>query len=1311
MSFMKKDKATGRKAAWTILLAIAILLAFQAAAAARPLGTFQNLTTPNGQDDTMPDMKVGSDNAAHIVYQAYDGTDNDIFYQTNTSGSWVTTRLTNDSLNDIYPKLQLDGNDRAHVTWSHWDGSDYEIYYANNTSGSWVTSAVTNNAVDDTRPSIDMNDSPTLYGVTAYDVNTAWAVGAEGTIIKTINGGTTWAQQNSGVENVLKGVGVAMTDANRVWAVGDAGTIRKTNDGGTTWGAQTSGTSENLYDVAVVNANVAWAVGASSVVLFTNDGGTTWNPQSSPVASNFNAVSAVDANVAWAVGDSGIIIYTIDAGTTWNQQATGGITEALTGVAAVNANIAWAVGEGGLIYYTNDAGTTWGTNVSGTETDFNHVAAASASKAYAVGASGAIYETADGGTTWNERDTGFRTQLYGIDTAGASDAWAVGQGTLIFHTTTGGTSWTSQDFSITGYVWIAYETFDAASRRSVLQVNTNLDGSWKPVYGLDMAAAIKRPSLAISSDGSVGHLSFIIQDSSYWRLYYVIFDAQAGSWAGGIGVTDTVSNETNPSIELDGDSPMIAFEAWNDNSMSYDIFVARLSGGAFNIVQVTESGDNEYSPIINRNPFSNEISIGFQAYTGSKDYYPGLSRYDSTNNEWAVDTYTDVTSKVASRAVGIVANDGFHVHLCYAGQDPDLDIYYGYLTPNPWIYAVDPVKGYPQTSNYLASPGAPGDSIFLYGTDFGVMGEVYMHRLENGVDKEALALIRDWNSMMIEVSTPQYNYVNLKPVNGPIRVRSYGKNSNTDKTFLPIYPTVTKLTPNTGWPYDIIGIEGTGFNDVQDESVVYYGYGYATSGSSSYYPEWTDTLIKSKVPVVASQGDLNVRIKGAGAAGGEHDIYAVPPSDFTLIQSDVDWYFAEGYTGTGFQEYLCVLNPNDVEVKIKVNFILENAENNFAKEYAIQAHQRFTLSVNGEAPDSNVSLRVASSGRVICERPMYFNYRGVWTGGHNVMGANQPSNEWYFAEGTTRAGFDEWLCIMNPDSERDAKVNVSYMNATGEVKVKEYGVPKSSRFTVDVNGEVGADQDISIKVVSTGAAVVVERPMYFNYADAWTGGHITMGAQKLASHWYFAEGTTRSNFDEWLCIGNPGSEATTATVTYYIAGQKDPVVQPYEVAAHSRYTVKVNDAIGPEKDVSISVVTDKPTVVERPMYFNYGGSWTGGHDVIGSNFITEGWYLAEGTNRAGFEEWLCLLNPSEADCSVGVSYILGTGETIDKTYTVGAKQRYTVFVNSEVPPDSDISIIVTSSLPILVERPMYFDYQGWTGGHDVVGYSPIYIMP
>ena len=386
---------------------------------------------------------------------------------------------------------------------------------------------------------------------------------------------------------------------------------------------------------------------------------------------------------------------------------------------------------------------------------------------------------------------------------------------------------------------------------------------------------------------------------------------------------------------------------------------------------------------------------------------------------------------------------------------------------------------------------------------------------------------------------------------------------------------------------------------------------------------------------------------------------------FDLTLTDLEWYFAEGYTGPGFEEFLCVLNPNDTDVEIKVTYYLENLEDNFSKVYSIPAHQRFTLSVNGEVPDRNVSLRVASSGRVICERPMYFNYRGAWTGGHDVIGANAPSNEWYFAEGTTRAGFDEWLCIMNPDVNIDAKVTVTYMTATGETTELEYAVPPGSRYTIDVNQELGPDQDVSIKVVSSGPPVVAERPMYFAYGGAWTGGHITMGATKPESHWYFAEGTTRAGFDEWLCIGNPGAEATVASVTYFIAGES-PVTRDYNVAAHSRYTVKVNDAIGPEKDVSISVVSDRPTVVERPMYFNYGGAWTGGHDVIGSNRITEGWFFAEGTNQDGFQEWLCLLNPNDAETDVQVTYILGTGELVNRTYTVGASQRYTVFVNNEV---------------------------------------------
>jgi hypothetical protein len=41
----------------------------------------------------------------------------------------------------------------------------------------------------------------------------------------------------------------------------------------------------------------------------------------------------------------------------------------------------------------------------------------------------------------------------------------------------------------------------------------------------------------------------------------------------------------------------------------------------------------------------------------------------------------------------------------------------------------------------------------------------------------------------------------------------------------------------------------------------------------------------------------------------------------------------------------------------------------------------------GDDPAHDFSTVVTcSNGQMICERPMYFNYNGVWTGGHDVVG-------------------------------------------------------------------------------------------------------------------------------------------------------------------------------------------------------------------------------------------------------------------------------------------------------------------------------------
>jgi len=60
-----------------------------------------------------------------------------------------------------------------------------------------------------------------------------------------------------------------------------------------------------------------------------------------------------------------------------------------------------------------------------------------------------------------------------------------------------------------------------------------------------------------------------------------------------------------------------------------------------------------------------------------------------------------------------------------------------------------------------------------------------------------------------------------------------------------------------------------------------------------------------------------------------------------------------------------------------------------------------------------------------------------------------------------------------------------------------------------------------------------------------------------------------------------------------------PKTQVIKVAKQTRYTVSVNDAVGPNQDVSAKVTAPSPVIVERPMYFKTSDGITGGHVVMG----------------------------------------------------------------------------------------------------------------
>jgi hypothetical protein len=222
-----------------------------------------------------------------------------------------------------------------------------------------------------------------------------------------------------------------------------------------------------------------------------------------------------------------------------------------------------------------------------------------------------------------------------------------------------------------------------------------------------------------------------------------------------------------------------------------------------------------------------------------------------------------------------------------------------------------------------------------------------------------------------------------------------------------------------------------------------------------------------------------------------------------------------------------------------------------------------------------------------------------------------------------------------------------------------------------------------------------------------------VGTNSPNTNWYFAEGTTRKNsvdgaFEQWLCLQNPGTKPITVTATYQLAaGQGNPVSKSYTVPAQQRLTVSVNREIGANKDDSVYLHSASNFIAERPMYFSYHAyAWTGGHDVLGVNSTATTWFFAEGTTRNNFQEWLCLQNPGNSDAHTTITYYTTSGQVIKKSWTVKANTRLTVSANTDVGANQDISAKVSSDKPIIVERPMYFDFNGWTGGHDVVGFVP-----
>ena len=284
-----------------------------------------------------------------------------------------------------------------------------------------------------------------------------------------------WASQNSGVTEMLNDVFFINNQTG--WAVGNNGTILNTTNGGQTWSTQTSSATQEIRAVFFIDANTGWAVGGATIrtMLKTTDGGATWLdlPANSITSNQMFDIAFFDANIGWVVTyDS--IFRTIDGGNTWVNEGYDytvisprnraiSVTSDTTAYIGGSRETGVGLQRGAEVFYRNlsNSPIDWsnsGINTYVTDDDFYSIEFSNSHVGYAGGTKGKLLRKTGIQPTdyWNSNfeigeDLTIRAISFSNENNGmfcASKTIASTNYTLVYHTIDNGDNWSTNPDSI-----------------------------------------------------------------------------------------------------------------------------------------------------------------------------------------------------------------------------------------------------------------------------------------------------------------------------------------------------------------------------------------------------------------------------------------------------------------------------------------------------------------------------------------------------------------------------------------------------------------------------------------------------------------------------------------------------------------------------------------------------------------------------------------------------------------------------------------------------------------------------------------------
>ncbi len=304
---------------------------------------------------------------------------------------------------------------------------------------------------------IDRSPAPStanLNGLHFPDGKTGYAVGEKSSILKTVDGGSTWIPVSG--HGSVHYLSTWFTSPETGFAVGWGGIISWTRDGGKTWDHRKSPLEPELRSVHFPTPDVGFAVGSKGIILRTLDGGASdWKVHELPSKPSLASVRFANASVGYTVGGKGAAFKTADGGVSWDSLSIG-TGQDLGYIRVFGPDSCLVIGDSGITLTTGNGGATWNRTPGGTPIPRAHPAYFLDGRRGFAFLDSDPYRTTDGGGGWYFSKNPMDNYMMQMDFASPDTGIAVGTAGAILRTVNGGADWKTVSHPESGYwrhVW------------------------------------------------------------------------------------------------------------------------------------------------------------------------------------------------------------------------------------------------------------------------------------------------------------------------------------------------------------------------------------------------------------------------------------------------------------------------------------------------------------------------------------------------------------------------------------------------------------------------------------------------------------------------------------------------------------------------------------------------------------------------------------------------------------------------------------------------------------------------------------------